>query len=288
GQSITSVVPARDFSVMRSLHKMCSMLLLDPARFTKHHCEAKVTIIPNQIRAHHFDLNNAEYHNGGDDMPSAGLNTIPVPLSDSEGNVTGSPGVGAEADSSLSPPSGGWPELAMEVDDIDALSSAPTSRSSATRALPELAAEKRQGIRAGFTDQSLLGFANAASILTNQLLNFLLLDIEHVISPKRVDLKQLREGYLLNDSVDLVGAIRPSDARAQLNSGYLFLNTSLTEAFGINIIAAASAGLFVVSTHVGGVLELLPAEFIKLAEPDEDARFYSWSDVVSPSKRIYL
>ncbi|KAK0522779.1 Phosphatidylinositol N-acetylglucosaminyltransferase GPI3 subunit, partial [Tilletia horrida] len=65
-------------------------------------------------------------------------------------------------------------------------------------------------------------------------------------------------------------AIRPSDARAQLNSGYLFLNTSLTEAFGINIIAAASAGLFVVSTHVGGVLELLPAEFIKLAEPDED------------------
>ncbi|KAK0518341.1 Phosphatidylinositol N-acetylglucosaminyltransferase GPI3 subunit, partial [Tilletia horrida] len=118
-------------------------------------------------------------HNGGDDMPSAGLNTIPVPLSDSEGNVTGSPGVGAEADSSLSPPSGGWPELAMEVDDIDALSSAPTSRSSATRALPELAAEKRQGIRAGFTDQSLLGFANAASILTNQLLNFLLLDIEH-------------------------------------------------------------------------------------------------------------
>lgn len=55
-----------------------------------------------------------------------------------------------------------------------------------------------------------------------------------------------------------------------LNRGEIFLNTSLTEAFGTCIIEAASCGLFVVSTRVGGIPEVLPPEMTRLALPEED------------------
>ncbi|KAK0569553.1 Phosphatidylinositol N-acetylglucosaminyltransferase GPI3 subunit [Tilletia horrida] len=233
---------------------------------------------------------------------------------------------------------------------------------------------RSMGIRAVFTDHSLFGFADAASILTNKLLKFALSDVDHVVcvshtgkentvlraavepakvsvipnavvsadfrpnrvtshlpteritivvlsrlmyrkgidlliaaiprlcaehedihfliggdGPKRVDLEQMREKYLLHDRVELVGAVRPSDACAHLNRGQLFLNTSLTEAFGTSIIEAASAGLFVVSTRVGGVPEVLPADLVELAEPDEDvASMYSWTDVAARLEQVYM
>lgn len=43
-----------------------------------------------------------------------------------------------------------------------------------------------------------------------------------------------------------------------LTQGHIFLNTSLTESFGIATLEAACAGLYVVSTRVGGVPEILP------------------------------
>jgi Glycosyltransferase len=48
------------------------------------------------------------------------------------------------------------------------------------------------------------------------------------------------------------------------------MNTSLTEAFGIAILEAACAGLYVVSTRVGGVPEILPEDMISFANPEED------------------
>ena len=51
------------------------------------------------------------------------------------------------------------------------------------------------------------------------------------------------------------------------------MNTSLTESFGIAILEAACAGLYVVSTRVGGVPEILPADMISFAEPEEDGSF---------------
>lgn len=48
------------------------------------------------------------------------------------------------------------------------------------------------------------------------------------------------------------------------------MNTSLTESFGIAILEAACAGLYVVSTRVGGVPEILPEDVISFASPDED------------------
>ena len=70
-----------------------------------------------------------------------------------------------------------------------------------------------------------------------------------------------------------------------LIQGDIFLNTSLTEAFCIAIVEAASCGcvlivphpphfvtltysLQVISTKVGGVPEVLPSDMIQLAEPD--------------------
>ena len=52
------------------------------------------------------------------------------------------------------------------------------------------------------------------------------------------------------------------------------MNTSLTESFGIAILEAACAGLYVVSTRVGGVPEILPEDMISFAEPEEDGSWF--------------
>ena len=102
----------------------------------------------------------------------------------------------------------------------------------------------------------------------------------------------MREKYLLQDRIELLGSVRHSDVRSvraifSVNSkgsfhvqpppfhqvlvqGSIFMNTSLTESFGIAILEAACAGLYVVSTRVGGVPEILPADMISFADPDED------------------
>lgn len=88
--------------------------------------------------------------------------------------------------------------------------------------------------------------------------------------PKMVDLLQMREKYELQDRIELVGSVRPADVRDLLTRGHIYLNTSLTEAFGTGIIEAACAGLFVVATRVGGVPEVLPRDMIEFARADED------------------
>lgn len=92
--------------------------------------------------------------------------------------------------------------------------------------------------------------------------------------PKMVDLLQMREKYELQDRIELVGGVRPAEVRNLLTRGQIYLNTSLTEAFGISIIEAASAGLFVVSTRVGGVPEILPADMVEFAAANEDRKSY--------------
>ncbi len=88
--------------------------------------------------------------------------------------------------------------------------------------------------------------------------------------PKLIDLLQMREKHNLQDRIELLGPIRPNDVRSVLMRGAIFLNTSLTESFGIAILEAACAGLYVVSTRVGGVPEILPEDMISFADPEED------------------
>ncbi|CDS02103.1 related to SPT14-N-acetylglucosaminyltransferase [Sporisorium scitamineum] len=256
---------------------------------------------------------------------------------------------------------------------------------------------RTMGLRTVFTDHSLFGFSDTASILTNKLLRFALSDIDAVVcvshtgkenttlranldprkvsvipnavvaeqflpeptraktdrltvvvlsrlmyrkgidlliaaiprlcaahpdlhfliggdGPKRVELEQMRERFLLQDRVELCGAVRQGEVRDHLTRGSIFLNTSLTEAFGTGIIEAACAGLFVVSTRVGGIPEVLPPSMIRLAKPEEDdivramddaiayvragkhdplayhaavKQMYSWSDVARRIERVY-
>nr|CAG4636131.1 EOG090X0515 [Eubosmina coregoni]SVE69766.1 EOG090X0515 [Eubosmina coregoni] len=89
--------------------------------------------------------------------------------------------------------------------------------------------------------------------------------------PKRLVLEQLRETECLHDRVSLLGRLEQSQVHGTLLQGHIFINTSLTEAFCMAIVEAASCGLQVVSTKVGGVPEVLPPEMIWLAEPNVNA-----------------
>ena len=106
--------------------------------------------------------------------------------------------------------------------------------------------------------------------------------------PKMADLLQMRETHFLQDRITVLGPVAHRDVPSVctchidpswtftltcmqvLRQGSIFLNTSLTESFGIAILEAACAGLHVVSTRVGGVPEILPEDMISFAAPTAD------------------
>ncbi|KAK8923747.1 hypothetical protein KSP39_PZI019682 [Platanthera zijinensis] len=129
---------------------------------------------------------------------------------------------------------------------------------------------------------------------------------------KRVRLEEMREKHSLQDRVEMLGAVPHARVRSVLVSGHIFLNSSLTEAFCIAILEAASCGLLTVSTRVGGVPEVLPDDMIVLAEPtpadmvhaitkailllpnvnpfamhDRMKGLYSWHDVAKRTEVVY-
>ncbi|XP_016976179.1 phosphatidylinositol N-acetylglucosaminyltransferase subunit A [Drosophila rhopaloa] len=89
--------------------------------------------------------------------------------------------------------------------------------------------------------------------------------------PKRDLLEEIREKTNMQERVEMVGAVDHAKVRDVLVRGHIFVNTSLTEAYCMAIVEAASCGLQVVSTCVGGIPEVLPKSLILLAEPDIDA-----------------
>ncbi|XP_047269747.1 phosphatidylinositol N-acetylglucosaminyltransferase subunit A isoform X3 [Capsicum annuum] len=118
--------------------------------------------------------------------------------------------------------------------------------------------------------------------------------------PKRVRLEEMREKHSLQDRVDMLGAVPHAKVR------------SLTEAFCIAILEAASCGLLTVSTRVGGVPEVLPDDMVVLAAPDPTTmvhaitraiymlpkidpqdmhnrmkKLYSWPDVARRTEIVY-
>uniref|UniRef100_A0AC34FZG9 Phosphatidylinositol N-acetylglucosaminyltransferase n=1 Tax=Panagrolaimus sp. ES5 TaxID=591445 RepID=A0AC34FZG9_9BILA len=91
--------------------------------------------------------------------------------------------------------------------------------------------------------------------------------------PKRVPIEEMREKYKLHSRCEMVGMLPHNKVRDLLVRGHIFLNTSLTEAFCTSIVEAATCGLHIVSTKVGGVPEVLPDDFITLAEPESYRQF---------------
>ncbi|XP_061706474.1 phosphatidylinositol N-acetylglucosaminyltransferase subunit A [Cydia pomonella] len=86
--------------------------------------------------------------------------------------------------------------------------------------------------------------------------------------PKMWLLQEVRERKGFQDCVTLLGSLKHSQVRNVLVKGDIFLNTSLTEAYCMAIVEAASCGLKVVSTKVGGIPEVLPNNMIYLTEPN--------------------
>ena len=74
---------------------------------------------------------------------------------------------------------------------------------------------------------------------------------------KKIILQEMREKHGLENRIRLLGGIPHTEVRDVLSRGHIFLNTSLTESFCIAILEAASCGLYVCSTDVGGVGEVL-------------------------------
>jgi phosphatidylinositol N-acetylglucosaminyltransferase subunit A len=132
--------------------------------------------------------------------------------------------------------------------------------------------------------------------------------------PKAIDLEQMLERRVLQDKVELLGPVRHEEVRNVMTRGHIYLHPSLTEAFGTVIVEAASCGLFVVCTKVGGIPEVLPQHMTIFAEPEENdlvqatgkaiaalrsgkvktERFhdqvkmmYSWTDVARRTERVY-
>ena len=274
---------------------------------------------------------------------------------------------------------------------------------------------RTMGLRTVFTDHSLFGFADAASILTNKLLKFVLSDVDHVVcvshtckentvlrasldpfmvsvipnavvaenfrpleygegeksgkrggklqspkqlgpndtitivvisrlfynkgtdlliaaiprilanepkvkfiiagsGPKAIDLEQMLERRVLQDRVEMLGPVRHEEVRDVMVRGQIYLHPSLTEAFGTVIVEAASCGLYVVCTRVGGIPEVLPDEMTVFAKPEADdlvaatkraiaalrsnparterfhdqvKKMYSWTNVAERTERVY-
>ena len=88
--------------------------------------------------------------------------------------------------------------------------------------------------------------------------------------PKAIDLEQMLEKNMLQDRVELLGPIRHEEVRDVMVRGHIYLHPTLTEAFGTVIVEAASCGLYVVTTRVGGIPEVLPSHMTQFARPEED------------------
>ncbi|KAK2071330.1 hypothetical protein P8C59_005763 [Phyllachora maydis] len=132
--------------------------------------------------------------------------------------------------------------------------------------------------------------------------------------PMAVDLEQMIEQNVLQDRVQMLGPVRHEEVRDVMVRGHIYLHPSLTEAFGTVIVEAASCGLYVVCTQVGGIPEVLPSHMTVFARPEEDdlvaatgraiadlranrvrtdlfheqvKTMYSWEDVAARTERVY-
>ncbi|ODQ65170.1 UDP-Glycosyltransferase/glycogen phosphorylase [Nadsonia fulvescens var. elongata DSM 6958] len=106
--------------------------------------------------------------------------------------------------------------------------------------------------------------------------------------PKEIDLIQMREKYRLQERVDLIGSIRHEEVRDIMVTGHIYLHPTLTEAFGTVLVEAASCGLLVVTTNVGGIPEVLPSHMTVFASPSEDSLVASLQEAIAliENKRV--
>lgn len=105
--------------------------------------------------------------------------------------------------------------------------------------------------------------------------------------PKRELLEEIREKNNMQDRVQMLGSLEHSDVRDVLTRGHIFLNTSLTEAYCMAIVEAASTGLHIVSTKVGGVPEVLPEDLnVILTKPDTASLILALEETIARYRKF--
>ncbi|EDO16537.1 hypothetical protein Kpol_1064p18 [Vanderwaltozyma polyspora DSM 70294] len=143
-------------------------------------------------------------------------------------------------------------------------------------------------------------------------------DVNFIIAgdgPKYVDFQQMIETYRLQDRVQLLGSVPHEKVRDVMCQGDIYLHASLTEAFGTVLVEAASCGLLIVTTAIGGIPEVLPEDLIVYADEisvsslveatnkgistirsndfdrswvhQEVANMYDWSNVAARTVEVY-
>lgn len=85
--------------------------------------------------------------------------------------------------------------------------------------------------------------------------------------PKKNIIEQTIDEAELHGQVTFIGNMDHQKIPDMMRECDIFLNTSLTETFCMSILEAASCGLLVVSTNVGGIHEVLGAGVIYFAKP---------------------
>ncbi|AFM99042.1 glycosyltransferase [Encephalitozoon hellem ATCC 50504] len=84
--------------------------------------------------------------------------------------------------------------------------------------------------------------------------------------PMKEGIEQVLDENELYDRVEIMHEVDHEKVGDIMRRGDVFLNTSLTETFCIAIVEAASCGLHVVSTNVGGISEVLPPDMITFSK----------------------
>lgn len=84
--------------------------------------------------------------------------------------------------------------------------------------------------------------------------------------PRKEGIEQVVDEFGLYDRVVMMNEVSHESVGDIMRTGDVFLNTSLTETFCIAIVEAASCGLHVVSTNVGGIHEVLPPDMITFCQ----------------------
>ncbi|EGR34242.1 hypothetical protein IMG5_019260 [Ichthyophthirius multifiliis] len=104
--------------------------------------------------------------------------------------------------------------------------------------------------------------------------------------PKRGPLEEMIKRENLQNRVELLGSVQHTEVRNILVRGHIFLNCSLTEAFCIAIVEAASSGLLIVSTNVGGIVEVLPEHMVHLANPNPEELTLKLLEAIPNAKNV--
>jgi phosphatidylinositol glycan class A protein len=105
--------------------------------------------------------------------------------------------------------------------------------------------------------------------------------------PMRSIAEKIARDYIIESQVEFVGFSDIEQVPKIHSSGDIFLNTSISEAFCLAILEAASCGLYVISTNVGGINEILPPGAISLCPPNAEGLIDAIIDAIDNKKYIH-